>query len=122
MGNFQFWGQQKQNVDFLLTNSKIQKSTLLVKISSDDPEIQNLLLIHLPIYKKFSIWGLPDHFLEGSLTKKPKSQNFFLVSDPFKKRSPHSEIENFPLIHLRIYKKIFFSGFKSQIFINKVGF
>ena len=61
----------------------------------------------LPIYKKFSIWGSSDHFLEGSLTKKLKSQKIFLVSDPFKKWPALSEIENFPLMPLLIYKKFF---------------
>ena len=44
-------------MDFLLTNPHLQKSTLLVKILSDDSEIQNLPVIHLPIYKKFFILG-----------------------------------------------------------------
>ena len=42
-------------MDFLLTNAKPQKSTLLVKIWSDEPHIQNLPLIHLPIYKKLFV-------------------------------------------------------------------
>ena len=43
---------------------------------------------------------------------------------PFKKCSKNPEIENLPLIHLPIYmyKKIFVSGSKSKIFINKVDF
>ena len=57
MANFEFWGYQIKIVDFLLTNQRLQKSTLLVKILSDDYEIQNLPIIHLPIYKKIFILG-----------------------------------------------------------------
>ena len=40
-------------MEFLLTNEIVQKMILLVKnphFGPDDPEIENLLLIHLPIY------------------------------------------------------------------------
>ena len=57
LANFEFWSYQTKNVDFLLTNANITKSTLLVKIWSDDPKIENLPLIHLPIYKKFFVSG-----------------------------------------------------------------
>ena len=57
MANFQFWSFKTKIVDFLLTNAKPQKSTLLVKIWSDEPHIQNLPLIHLPIYKKIFVLG-----------------------------------------------------------------
>ena len=36
--------------------------------------------------------------------------------------SDNSEIQNLPKTPLRIYKKIFFSGSNSKIFINKVDF
>ena len=39
MANFQSWGYQTKNVDFLLTNAPIQKLTLLVKILSDVSQI-----------------------------------------------------------------------------------
>ena len=55
LANFQFYGFQTKIVDFLLTNAKPQKSTLLVKIWSDEPHIRNLPLIHLPIYKKIFV-------------------------------------------------------------------
>ena len=42
------------------------------------------------------------------------SQDFFYTYDPFKKWTDNPEIENFPLIHLRIYKKNFFSGFLTR--------
>ena len=69
----------------------------------------------LLIYKKFSISGLSDQFLEGSLTKKQKSQNFFYTYDPFKKGLAAPEIENFPLMPLLIYnKKLNPSHFEQQ--------
>ena len=40
--------------------------------------------------------------------------DFFYTYDPFKKWSNKSQIENFPLIHLLIYKKFFISGFWNQ--------
>ena len=70
---------------------------------SEDPQIENLQLSYLPIYRKFFISGLSDHFLEGSLTKKPKSQNLFYSYDPFKKWFYNPKIENFPLMFLLIY-------------------
>ena len=57
MANFQFWGYRTKIVDFLLTNAPLQKSTLLVKIFDLDPKIENLPIIHLPIYKKIFILG-----------------------------------------------------------------
>ena len=46
----------------------------------------------------------------------------FYTIDPFKKWSDYPPIENFPLIHLLIYKKKFFSGHFEDIFVNKVDF
>ena len=77
--------------------------------------------MHLPIYKKFSISGLGKHFLKGSLTKKQTSQNLFYTYDPFKKWFPNPKIENFPLMHLRIYKKKFFSEV-SERYLNYFHF
>ena len=51
VANFQSRSYQTKNVDFLLTNEPLQNPTLLVKILSDVPQIQNLPLIYLPIYK-----------------------------------------------------------------------
>ena len=55
MANFQFLGFQTKIVDFLLTNVLLQKSTLLTKIWSERPNIQNLPLIHLLIYKRIFV-------------------------------------------------------------------
>ena len=47
---------------------------------------------------------------------------FFYTYDPFKKWSHNPEIENLPLIHKWIYKKIFISGLPRQkcgFFTNK---
>ena len=74
--------------------------------------------MHLLIYKKFFISGSSNHFLEGSLTKKLKSQKIFLVRDPFKKWLFNDEIQNFPLMPLLIYKKKFCWGqSEQQLFI-----
>ena len=110
MANFQF---RDPNPKFLLTNLIFEGLQLLTKIPRcwfNDCKIENLPLISLLIYKKIFIWGLPDHFLEGSLTKKQKAQKIFLVRDPFKKCLGTPEIENFPLMHLRIHKKYFISS------------
>ena len=58
--NFQFGGYPTQNVDFLPNTHPSQKSTLLVKILPDNPETENLPLIHLRIYKKIFISGLSN--------------------------------------------------------------
>ena len=79
-----------------------------------NPEIENLPLTFLLIYKKFFVSGLSDHFLEGSLTKKLKSQNFFYSYDPFKKWPVRPEIQNFPLMSLLIYKKKICPGHLEQ--------
>ena len=70
MTNFQFQGYWDKNVEFLLTKQIFETLGLLVK---------NL---------------------------------HFWLCNP--------EIENLPLIHLRIYKKIFFSGSNSKIFTKQV--
>ena len=43
------------------------ESTLFTKISSNVPEIENVLYISKWISQEFSISELSDHFLEGSL-------------------------------------------------------
>ena len=60
MANFQFRGYQVKNVDFLLTNPKLQKFTLLAKNPHfwfPLPEIENFPLMHLRIYKKIFFLG-----------------------------------------------------------------
>ena len=74
---------------------------------SDNPEMKNFLYISKKINGKFSIWGSSDHFLKGSLTKKPKSQKIVLVRDPFRKWPLAAKIQNFPLMPLLIYNKKF---------------
>ena len=69
----------------------------------------------------FQFRGFWIIFWRGHRCKR-KISEFFYTYDPFKKCSKNPEIENLPLIHLPIYKKIFVSGPKSKIFINKVDF
>ena len=60
MANFQFRGYKVKNVDFSLTNPTFQKFASLAKIPHfclSNPEIENLSLIHLRIYKKIFFSG-----------------------------------------------------------------
>ena len=57
----------------------------------------------------FQFQGHQIIFWRGHGCKRKKSQNFFYTYDPFKKWSDNPKIENLPLTHLPIYKKIFFS-------------
>ena len=96
MANFQSWGYQTKNVDFLLTNAPLQKLTLLVKILSDDSQIQNLPLIHLPIYKKIFISGLPSQKC-GFFTNKSKTSKIYFVSKKSTFLVPPPRNRKFPI-------------------------
>ena len=59
-----------------------------IKKWSDEPKIENLLLIHLLIYKKIFFLGLPNHFLIGLQSHRKKPKNFLTPMTPSKNASP----------------------------------
>ena len=80
--------------------------------------------------QKFSyilVNGLMANFeYEANLTKFLLTKLIFEVLHLLVKNpqfwSENHRIENLPIIYLPIYKKIFFAGSNSKIFINKVDF
>ena len=66
----------------------------------------------------FQFWGCRAKFL---LTKLIFEVLHLLVKNP-QFWSENHRIENLPIIYLPIYKKIFFAGSNSKLFINKVDF
>ena len=61
--------------------------------------------------------GVVESFFEEVIGVKIKSQNFFYTYDPSKIWSVNPKNENFPLMPLLIYKKIFFSGLPNYFWL-----
>ena len=66
MKNIKRWGLTRPICGSFTTKPIWPKSTLFTKMSSEWPEIKNLLYIGKWINGKFSILGLLEHFLKGS--------------------------------------------------------
>ena len=118
-----YGGGTARNERLLLNTRPPQKSTLLVKILSKDPKIENLSVIYLPIYKKIFILVSVSQIFTNKVDFSSKVNLEYGKSNLFIKiceTDPKMKI--FLYIGKWITGKFWISESSDKIFTNKVDF